>query len=125
MCPKPTQDDAMETVEVEENGRVVKRPDRPCQRRAPRWCGEKENEHKKLWKVIDVEKNFNFWQYAFTPRGVAEIQLYEDLGGSTIQLSTDKVPMKVQTWLAIISLALLPFITQLSRGLSVTTPKVS
>lgn len=39
-------------------------------------------------KAIDLEKNFNFRHYTFTPRGVDEIQLYADLGGNTIQYPT-------------------------------------
>lgn len=49
-----------------------------------------------------MEKNFNFRPYTFTLRGVAEIELYADLGGNTIQSSNDEVPMNNLTWLATI-----------------------
>lgn len=58
---------------------------------------EQENEKS---KVIDVERSFNFRPYTFTPRGIVELQLYADLGGST--MSNYKVPVKILTWLTII-----------------------
>lgn len=67
---KPTQYDVVEMVEVEENVAVVERPDRRYQLTAQRWSDVKQNKHRKLWKVIDIEKNFNFRPYTFTPRGV-------------------------------------------------------
>lgn len=75
----------------------------------------KQNKNKKLSKVIN-KKNFSFRPYTFTPRGVVELQLYADLGGSTILLSIDEAPMKVLTWLAIISPALIPLITETAKG---------
>lgn len=103
-------------VEVGENKEVIERPDRPYQPRAQRWSGVKQTKHKKLAKVIGVEQNFNFMPYTFTPQDVVEIQLYTDLGESTVQLSNDEVQMKVLTWLAIISPTLLPFIAEAKTG---------
>lgn len=62
LFPKPTQFDAVE-VKEEENGQVVERPDMLCQPRALRWLGVKQNKNKKLRKVIDIVKNFNFRPY--------------------------------------------------------------
>lgn len=45
----------------------------------------KQNKHKKLSKVIDVEKNLKFRPYTFTPLRVAEIQLCVDLGENIAQ----------------------------------------
>lgn len=53
----------------------------------------KENKNKKLSKV-NIEKNFNFMPYTFTPRCITELQLYADLGGCTILPSPNDVPMK-------------------------------
>lgn len=35
-----------------------------------------------LSKIIDIEKNFNFRPYTFTPHGIAELQFYADGGGT-------------------------------------------
>lgn len=60
IVPKAHTLSSSEMVEVEENGEVIERPDRPYELRAQRWSGVKQNENKKLSKVIDIEKNFNF-----------------------------------------------------------------
>lgn len=52
-------------------------------------------------------KEVNFRSYTFSPPlGVAEIELYAYLGGSTIQITNDEVPINILTWLAIVSLPL-------------------
>lgn len=75
LSPKPTQLDAVEMIEVEEDGEIVKKPNRSYQPRALRWSGMKQNNTKNLSKVIDIKKNFNFRPYAFASRGIPEIQL--------------------------------------------------
>lgn len=52
LCSKPTQHDALEIVEAEEDGKVAERPDRPYQPRAKRWLGVKQNKHKKLYGFL-------------------------------------------------------------------------
>lgn len=52
-----------EMVEVEENGQVVDRPEKASQPRAQIWSGVKENKNKKVVKVINIERNFNFRPY--------------------------------------------------------------
>lgn len=99
---KPNQFDAVKMVEMEENGQVVERSDRPYQPRVLRWLSAKHNKNKNL-SNIDIEKNFKFRPYTFTLRGITEIQFYADLGESTIQLSKDEVPVIILTCLAIIS----------------------
>lgn len=84
-------------IEVEVDGKVIKRPDKPYQPRALKWSGIKQNNNENLSKVIDVEKNYNFKPYIFTSRDVTELQLYADLGESTILLSNDEIPKKVLT----------------------------
>lgn len=104
-------------VEVEEN--EVVRPDMPFQLRAQRWLGLK-----KTFLDHRCGENFNFQPYTFTSQGVAEIELCTDLGGSTVKISNDEVPMNIVTWLAIISPALLPFITKSKWDLLVTVPSI-
>lgn len=60
--------------------------------------------------------NFNFRPYTLAPRWIAKIELYIGLGGSAEQISNDEVPMNILTWLAIIFLTLLPFITESAFG---------
>lgn len=52
---------------VKESREVVKRPNRHYQPRGHGLSGVKQNKHKKLSKVIDIEKNYNFRPYNFTP----------------------------------------------------------
>lgn len=68
-------------------------------------------------------KSFNFRPYTFTSRGVAEIELSAYLG-STLQISNDKIPLNILTWLAIISLTLLPLLSSPKWESSATTPSV-
>lgn len=77
---------------MDENGEVGEGPYNPHQLRALRWSGLKQNKNKKMVKVIGVKRSFNFMPYIFTPRNITEIQLYADLGGSTVQLSNEEVP---------------------------------
>lgn len=65
--PKPTQYDVVEMVEVEENREKMMTLDIPYQPRGQRWSAVKQNKHKKLLKVIDINKNFNFRLYNFIP----------------------------------------------------------
>lgn len=57
----------------------------------------KLNKHKRLTKVINVEKNFYCRPYAFTSRRVAEVELYVGLEERTVQISYDMVPMDILT----------------------------
>lgn len=52
--------------------------------------GREVKETRGTVEFIDVQNNFNFKPYTFTPRGVAEIQPYPDLGESTIHCTTMK-----------------------------------
>lgn len=45
-----------------------------------------------------------------------EAKLYVVLGGGSIDIFADEVPMNIMTWLAITSLTLLPFITESKMG---------
>lgn len=90
-------------VEVEENGEVKVRLDRPYKMTAQkRRSTLKQNKHKRLLKFIDVKKHFSSRPYTFTPQGVDEVELYENLGGSPMH-TNDEVPMNMLRWLAIIS----------------------
>lgn len=94
--------------EIEVHGEIIEKPYKLYQPRALRWSNVKQNNNKKLSKVIDIEKIFNFWLYSFTPRHLAELQFYADDGGTLTLMSKDDVPMKVLFWLIIISPTLLP-----------------
>lgn len=64
------------------DGEIIEISDRLREPRACRWSSVKENTNRKLSKAIDIEKNFNFRFYTFTPPGIAELQLYADIGGT-------------------------------------------
>lgn len=57
---KPIEYDVVVMVELEENGEVKVRSNRTYQPNHQRCLGLKQNNHKRLLKFIDVEKNFKF-----------------------------------------------------------------
>lgn len=62
---------------------------------SPKMVALKQNKHKRLSIFIDVDKHFNFCPYIFTPQGVGAIELHANLGGGTVQIPNDEVPMNI------------------------------
>lgn len=107
---------------LKRNNETVTRPNRPYKMRAQRWSCLKHNKHKRLLKSIDVGKYLNFCSYTFTLLGVAEIELYTNLGGTNVQILNDVVPMNIHTRLTIISPTILPLLLSRRQEASIITP---
>lgn len=100
---KPAEYEAVEMIDIEDdNGKMKTLSDRTLKMRAQRWSNLKQHKLKRLSKLIDSEKHFNFRPYTFTHHQIVDAELYATLGGGYIEISTDEVPISILTWLAII-----------------------
>lgn len=83
--------EVVDMIEVKDNERNVKTVlDRPFRMRAQRWYGLKQHRLKRFSKSIDSEKHFNFRAYTFTPRGIADVELYAAPRGGLSEISVEK-----------------------------------
>lgn len=74
-------------VEIEETREVKVRPDRSYKMSAQRLSSLKQNKHERLSKVIGAENNCKLCCYTFTPREVAKVDLYAELGKALFRSS--------------------------------------
>lgn len=76
--------------------------------RGLRWSNVRLTTRKTLKKEIDIEKNFEFHPYLYTPRGVSIVQSYKEDGSMVKLIPRDKIRKKVCYLLIIVAPALLP-----------------
>lgn len=63
----------------DDDDNVMSVPEKPLKMRAHRWSGLKQHKEKRLSKYNDSKKQFVYRPYTFSPRGVAEANLYAAL----------------------------------------------
>lgn len=95
----------------------------PEKMRAQRWSNLKQLRAKDLVEYIDSEKHFSFRSYEYTPRGMAEVRLYANIGGNLVYLAAWGIPAGFTEWLAIIAPSLLSFIKESKIGVVSYNPQ--
>lgn len=85
-----------------------------------RWAGEPK---KSLSKMIDIEKNYNFWLYSYIPRGVSPLLFYSEANKEIAMVPRADIPFAAQFLLAIVATALLPSKFDKLRAVLVIIPK--
>lgn len=75
--------------------------------RGLRWSSVKATDKKTLSRVIDVEKNYSFKPYSYTPRGVTPLLFYSDSSRGVSMVPRVDIPPAVCFLLAIVIPALL------------------
>lgn len=73
-----------------------------------RWSDVKAMDKKTLSLIIDVEKNYNFRPYSYTPQGVTLLMFYSDSSKDVSMVPRTNIPHAVLCFLAIVAPVLLP-----------------